>query len=258
MSLRQGCVGEAVGSYLLLFVSVATIVYSQDRGGITSENQLQIAIMVGTTVSVLLFIFTGVSGAHFNMCFSWACAISNSMSWFRCLCYSISQIVGMIAGTLTVRLLSPALFERANGAANMVQPPFSSGQAFWAEAFITFYVFFMCFACMDGPRSATPRNGEGRAMHVRALFPLVVGAAVTSALFLAIPVSSGCLNTSRALAVAAVSGRWEHISVFIFGPYVGATLCAIVYVGLFAHKDWHAAFVEQWRCHRRSSVTPPI
>jgi hypothetical protein len=112
---RQSCAAEFLASLLLLYVTVGTIVYSRDAGGIGVENQVQISVCVGCMVSVLIFIFGGISGAHFNACFSYACAITGRISWLRCAAFSAAQVAGMCAGTLLVRMGAPALFAKVRG-----------------------------------------------------------------------------------------------------------------------------------------------
>ena len=232
--LRRAAAGEFVASLLLLFITLGTVIFSNDAG-IGVENQVQISVCVGATVSVLIFIFASVSGAHFNSGFSFAVALAGRMTWLRAAVFTVAQVLGMVAGTALVAAGSPALFAKAGGGANLVQPGFSAAQALGVEVFITFFVFILCFAIMDAERH--PPGGV-------VIGPLVAGMAVTTALFVGIPVSSGCLNSSRALAVAAVSGRgWGDLWVFIVGPYLGATLAVLVYCIFFAAPGWHRLFL---------------
>jgi glycerol uptake facilitator-like aquaporin len=245
--LRRGAAGEFTASLLLVWITLGTVIYSSDDG-IGVENQTQISLCVGACVSVLIFIFAGVSGAHFNSCFSFAVALSGRSSWLRAAVYSAAQVAGMATGAALVAAGSPALFAKAGGGANLVQPGFSAGAALCVEVFITCYVFLLCFAIMDAERRPPAAAA--------AIGPLVAGMAVTSALYVGIPVSSGCLNSSRALAVALVSGNgWRDLWVFIVGPYAGAALCVALYCGVFASPGWHAAWLQHLRqgcgCGRR-------
>ena len=242
-SFRQAVAGEFVASFLLLYITSGTIVYSQDRGGIAVENATQISICVGLTVTVLIFIFAGVSGAHFNSCFSFATALTGRITWLRCATYTVAQVAGMAAGAQAVAWGAPVLFARAGGTANLIQPGFSAGQALLVEVAITVFVFIMCLSSMDCERHTARglAGGAGGAEYAPLISPIVAGMAVTSALFFGIPVSSGCLNASRALAVALVSGNgWRDLWVFLVGPYLGAAAAAALYVGLFAGPGWHA------------------
>ena len=242
VAFRQAVIGEFVSSLMLLYITVGTIVYSQDRGGIAVENATQISICVGVTVTVLIYIFAGVSGAHFNSCFSFATALTGRISWMRCACYSVAQVAGMTVGAQLIAWGAPAQFARAGGTANLIQQGFSSGQALVVEVAITVFVFTMCLAAMDSERHQSLGLAGGRgATYAPMISPIVAGMAVTSALFFGIPVSSGCLNSSRALAVAIVSGNgWQDMWVFVVGPYLGAAAAAALYVGLFAGPGWHA------------------
>jgi glycerol uptake facilitator-like aquaporin len=105
---------------------------------------------------------------------------------------------------------------------------------------------------MDAERHRPARAGGSGAEFAPQIAPLVAGTAVTTALFVGIPVSSGCLNSSRALAVAMVSGvGWPDLWVFIVGPYAGATAAAALYTGVFAGAGWHAQAAAAAGCGPR-------
>jgi glycerol uptake facilitator protein len=108
-AFRRGVIGEFVASIILLFVTVGCVVFTQE-GGISAEHQVQLSMMCGITVAVLVFIFAGISGAHFNSAFSWAAFLNGKASLVKCGAYTVAQLSGMVCGTLFVKVMTPDLF----------------------------------------------------------------------------------------------------------------------------------------------------
>lgn len=204
---KRGIAGEFVNSYLLLFTTLGMVVFSQD-GGISVERGMALAVLTGAVVTILIYIFAGISGAHFNCAFSWAAYLLGRLSPCRLVCYTLTQICGMTLGTATIYWMTPVLFMKVDGGANFVHYEIATqGLAIFVEVATTFMVFITCIATMD---EARVRDNP----HLRTVGPIVIGMAVTLAIFVGVPITNCSLNPSRSLAVSIVSGvGWEDMHV---------------------------------------------
>lgn len=73
---------------------------------------MQVSLVFGNAITILIFIFAGVSGANINPAVSWALFVTGKISGLRCLAYSVAQVFGAMAGTGFVRIMTPALFDK--------------------------------------------------------------------------------------------------------------------------------------------------
>lgn len=77
---------------------------------------MQVSLVFGNAITILIFIFAGVSGANINPAVSWALFVTGKISGVRCFAYSCAQVLGAICGTAFVRIMTPALFDKASQA----------------------------------------------------------------------------------------------------------------------------------------------
>jgi len=207
-------------------------VFTQD-GGITTARQLEVALVFGGSITILVFIFAGISGANINPAVSLALALTKKISPLRCVAYTFAQCLGAMCGAGLVRVMTPAMFDRVDGGANEIQKAANATESLGVEFGCTFLLVMTVMAATDATRAKD--NG-----HISTIAPLVVGLAVTVSHFTAIPVDNCSINPARSFGVAAISGNWNDHWVFWMGPYLGATAAAICYTYLFQHELFHA------------------
>jgi aquaporin PIP len=215
-----------------LFNTIGCVVFTQD-GGITTARQLEVALVFGGSITILVFIFAGISGANINPAVSLALALTKKISPLRCVAYTIAQCLGAMCGAGLVRVMTPAMFDRVDGGANEIQKAANATESLGVEFGCTFLLVMTVMAATDSTRAKD--NG-----HISTIAPLVVGLAVTVSHFTAIPVDNCSINPARTFGVAAISGNWNDHWVFWFGPYLGATAAAMCYTYLFQHELFHA------------------
>ena len=184
------------------------------------------SLIFGNAITILVFIFAGISGGNINPAVSWALALTRKISPFRCLVYSVAQVLGAIAGAGMVRIMTPSLFDAVNGGANQINPGATTKEALGVEFGCTFLLVLTVMAAVD----------KSRAAH-EAIAPMIIGLAVTAAHFVAIPVDNCSINPARSFGVSVVSGSWNDHWIFWFGPYLGSTGAALLYGFVFAHED---------------------
>jgi aquaporin PIP len=229
VAFRQAVVAEFIATFIFLFSTIGCVVFTQD-GGISTARQLQVSLIFGNAITILVFIFAGVSGANINPAVSWGLFVAGKISWVRCLAYTWAQVLGAVCGTGFVRIMTPALFDKVDGGANNISKNATAKEALGVEFGCTFLLVLTVMAAVDNIRA---RSNQ----HLPTIAPICIGMAVTAAHFVAIPVDNCSINPARSFGTSAISGNWNDHAVFWFGPYFGATAAALMWMFLFHHPD---------------------
>ena len=72
----------------------------------------RVALIFGNAITILIFIFAGISGANINPAVSFALALTQTISPARAICYAVAQCIGAVAGAGFVRIMTPTLFDQ--------------------------------------------------------------------------------------------------------------------------------------------------
>jgi aquaporin PIP len=190
-----------MATFIFIFSTIGCVVFTQD-GGITTARQLQVSLIFGNSITILVFIFAGISGANINPAVSWALMLIKKMSPFKTLAYTIAQLLGAICGAGFVRIMTPVLFDKVDGGANEINVNASAREALGVEFGCTFLLVITVMAAVDSKRAETNK-------HIPIIAPLVIGMAVTAAHFIAIPVDNCSINPARTFGVSMISGNWN-------------------------------------------------
>ncbi len=98
-------IAEFIGTFILLFVGIGSIVVDQHSGGI---GLLGIAICWGVGVTALIYTFGNISGAHFNPAVTMTFWMVGLMKVKDVLPYLICQAAGAFLATIALKYLFPA------------------------------------------------------------------------------------------------------------------------------------------------------
>lgn len=74
----------------------------------------RVSLIFGNAITILIFIFAGISGANINPAVSFALALTQTISPARAICYAVAQCIGAVAGAGFVRIMTPNLFDQAS------------------------------------------------------------------------------------------------------------------------------------------------
>ena len=184
-----GALSQPLGTPLAPSPAPPTRSFTQD-GGITTARQMEVSLIFGNAISILVFIFAGISGANINPAVTLAMFVSKKMSWIRAVCYTIAQCLGAMAGAGMVRIMTPALFDKVDGGANEISVNANAREALGVEFGCTFMLVITVMAATDTHRAEKNK-------HIPTIAPLIVGMAVTAAHFIAIPVDNCSINPAR-------------------------------------------------------------
>lgn len=196
---------------------------------------LPVAFAFATILSVLVYAFGGVSGAHFNPAISFGLAVSNRFPWREVLPYVLVQCVGAVLGAFIVAGIYGPDGLTLGGTdilfgATTVQSGTTEWNAILAEAFLAFVLMTAIMAVAVDHRA--PKGWSG----------LIIGLALGGGILVTAAATGGSANFARTLGpfVAAffydlmkdtveVNVPWSDLIVYALGPVIGAAAGALVY-----------------------------
>jgi len=245
-SLTGELIAEFLGTALLVLLGdavVATATIFDAYGG-----QWHPSILWGLTVAMLVYIFGGVSGAHFNPAVTLGVGFFGSFPKSKILPFIIAQVAGGFFGaSVLYGIIGPKIvaFEAANniirgGDGGVTTARIFScypgdgvtvGMAFFIEIVLTMMLLLIVFAIGDERNSGMPKHGLG---------PLVVGLVVALAVGIGGPWTMASLNPARDLgprlfmSVAgwganAIPGPNGYFWVPSLGPIAGGLLAGVIW-----------------------------
>lgn len=225
VGLLRACLGEVVGTYLLVFFGCGAVHSAVLLGGLV--GLWQVGIVWGMAIMLAAYTVGSVSGAHLNPAVSIALAAWGRFTWTRVLPYVVAQLIGAMLAAATLFALyrgplhalevvkgtprgspnsfltamcygeyfpSPGpltstatgVFEAASW--RSAQTLVSHKTAFAAEVIGTALLAFVIFATTDG------RNKGGPAERFA---PVFIGLTVTALICVIAPLTQACFNPAR-------------------------------------------------------------
>src|SRR5579859_2551483 len=101
-SLLRRSTAEFVGTYALVTAGCGAIMVNTSTGALT---HLGVALTFGLIITVMIAATGHISGAHFNPAVTIAFAITRHFPWREVLAYIGAQLLGAIAGAITLQAL---------------------------------------------------------------------------------------------------------------------------------------------------------
>src|SRR5579872_5118740 len=99
-------IAETIGTYALVFCGTGAVVIDQQTGG--QVGHVGIAMTFGFIVLAMIYTFGEISGAHFNPAVTIGFWVAGRFEGKKIAPYIISQLVGAILASVTLKLLFPA------------------------------------------------------------------------------------------------------------------------------------------------------
>lgn len=205
---RRQLVAECFGTFVLLFAGTGAVVVNDTHGGITHAG---IAATFGLVVLALVYALGDVSGAHLNPAVSVGFAAAGRFPWRAVPPYLLAQAAGAFAASVTLRLLFPD-----HPTLGATRPAGDPWQSFAVEVLLTLFLMAVVLRVSCGAKEKGITAG------------IAVGAVIALEALFAGPVSGASMNPTRSLAPAVVSGRTEHLWVYLTAPTLGALLGVLV------------------------------
>ena len=204
--LGRRLLAEGFGTMALVFVAVGG-----DAAALVTRGDVGVAaraVAPALMVAAMIYAIGDVSGAHFNPVVTGAFALKRLFPVALLPLYWLAQLVGGVAGALTVRaLLGDAV------TAGVSTPHISSISALGIEVVLTLLLVSVILGTADRHRIV----GNEAA--------LAVGATIALCGLVALPLEGSSMNPARSIGPAIVTGRFDDLWVYVVGPLLGAVCC---------------------------------
>ena len=208
-SLLRRSGAELIGTYALVTAGCGAIIVNAASGTL---GHVGVAGTFGLIIMVMIAATGHLSGAHFNPAVTCAFALTRHFPWREVPSYVGGQLLGAIAGALTLRGLFGVT---ANLGATV--PSGSAAQSLGLEVLLTAVLMFVIIAVATDTRAV----GQFAA--------LAIGGTVTLDALWGGPVSGASMNPARSFGPALVAGVWRDHWIYWIGPLVGACLGGLIY-----------------------------
>lgn len=203
---------EGIGTFALVFAGTGAIVSNDVSGG--SVTHVGIALTFGLVVMAMIYAVGGISGAHLNPAVTLGFLAAGRFEWRRVLPYLAAQFVGAVAASGLLRLLF------AHPTLGTTLPAGPWWQSLVLEAVLTFLLMLVILCVATGSKEQGIMAGAA------------IGAVVGLEALFAGPICGASMNPARSLAPALVSGRLEHLWIYLVAPIIGALLAVVAWNGL--------------------------
>jgi MIP family channel proteins len=203
---------EALGTFALVFAGTGAIIVNDVSGG--AVTHVGIALTFGLVVMAMIYAVGGISGAHLNPAVTLGFVVARKFETGKVLPYLAAQVTGALAASSLHRVL----FVHPTLGATL--PAGVWWQSFILETVLTFLLMLVILCVTTGSKEQGIMAGAA------------IGAVVGLEALFAGPICGASMNPARSLAPALVSGRLEHLWIYLAAPCVGATIAVAAWTGL--------------------------
>lgn len=200
---------EAIGTFALTFVAAGgDVMANLSAGDVTPVAR---ALAPGLLVMALIYAIGDRSGAHFNPAVTLAFALRRVFPPGWVPGYWLAQLVGAVLAAGLLRLLFPD-----SAAAGVSQPNIEPGTALVLEIVLTAILVTVILGTADRYQLIGPSAG------------IAVGATIALCSLVALPIEGASMNPARSFGPALVHGEFDHLWIYVIGPFVGATIAVAI------------------------------
>ncbi|MEP7264222.1 MAG: aquaporin [Bacteroidota bacterium] len=201
---------ECIGTFALVFCGTGAIIINQQTGG--QIGHVGIAITFGLVVTVMIYAFGEISGAHFNPAVTIGFYIAGLFERKEILPFIGSQVTGAFAASGLLHFLFP---ENLNLGAT--HPVNSEMQSFILEIILSFLLMLVILFTSQGSKEVGVMAG------------IAIGATVLLEAMFAGPVSGASMNPARSLAPAIISGNHSALWLYLTAPFTGTVAATLIW-----------------------------
>jgi aquaporin Z len=190
--------------------------------GLTSKAESAPATLgpfaIGSVLMVMVYMGGHISGAHYNPAVSLAALLRGALKSSEFIPYLVAQLAGALAASLVVYVMLKKTFAPA-------RPPDLT--VFGALLVEILYTFALALVVLN---VATAKKTSGNSFY-----GLAIGFTVAAGAVAAGPVSGGAFNPAVGVGPTVVDamlnplGTYEHLWLYLVGPFAGAALAAYVF-----------------------------
>ena len=202
-------IAELIGTFALVFCGTGAIVINDVADGTVSH--VGVAITFGLIVTVMIYTFGNISGAHINPAVSIAFSFTDKFEKKQLIGYIIAQLFGAFLASGMLRFL---FMGHENLGATLPRGDWQ--QTFILEIILT-YLLMLVILFVSQNKSSSQFTG------------LVVGATVMLEAMFAGPITGASMNPARSISPAIVSGNISELWIYITAPIIGAVLASLTW-----------------------------
>jgi aquaporin Z len=204
---------ESFGTFCLVFAGTGAIVVNDTHGG--AVTHVGVALTFGLVVLAMIYTVGEVSGCHLNPAVTMGFFAARRFEGQRVMPYVLAQCVGAFLASLALRAMFPA-----HPSLGVTLPAGPVLQSWVMEFVLTLMLMVVILSVSTGAREKGILAG------------VAVGSVIALEAMFAGPVSGASMNPARSLAPAVVSGRFDHLWLYLSAPVVGALAGVVVCVAI--------------------------
>ncbi len=204
---------EFVGTFALIFIGAGALAIGQ-------ANLLGVALAHGLVIVAFAYAYGHISGTHINPAVTLGLLIAGEIEFVVAIGYWIVQFLGGILGAVVLNAVLP---DAGDLGVTILGEGVGVGQGLVVEIVLTFFLVNTIFSTAVSGKAG---NFAGLAIGLTLVFCILMGG----------PLTRASLNPARTLGPAVVSGNYADLWLYFVGPFVGAILAALLYIGVLKDK----------------------
>ncbi len=209
----KNLVAEFIGTFALIFIGAGAL-------AITEANLVGVALAHGLVIVTFAYAYGHISGTHINPAVTFGLLIAGEIEFVAAIGYWVAQFIGGILGALVLNAVLPGTHDLG---VTILAEGVGTVQGLIVEIVLTFFLVNTIF------NTAV----SGKAGHFAGV---AIGLTLVLAILMGGPLTRASLNPARTLGPAIVSGNYADIWLYFVGPFVGAALAALLYIGVLKEK----------------------
>ena len=210
----KSLVAEFVGTFALIFIGAGAL-------AIGSANLVGVALAHGLVIVVFIYAYGHISGTHINPAVTLGLLIAGEIEFMAAIGYWVVQFLGGILGAVLLNVLLP---NPGDLGVTILAEGVTPVQGLVIEIVLTFFLVNTIF---NTAVSGKAGNFAGLAIGLTLVLAILMGG----------PLTRASLNPARTLGPAIASGNYADIWLYFVGPFIGAILAALLYIGLLKDKE---------------------
>ncbi|QIS18705.1 aquaporin [Nocardia terpenica] len=239
VSLARKLLAEAIGTFVLVFGGVGTLVFAGHRVG-----DLGVALAFGFTLLFLVYAIGPISGCHVNPAVTLGHLLLGRIGVIAAVDYVVAQVLGGVAAGGVIYAIardlpsydrvhdglgangwgahSPARLDIVGPLGGLAENGYGLTAAATVEILLTALLVFVVLASTDR-LADVPLAGVS------------IGITLTVIHLISIPIDATSVNPVRSLAVAPYQdGAMSQLWAFLVFPLIGSAIGALAYALLFS------------------------
>jgi len=217
---------EIFGTYALVFAGTGAIIINDVSGG--AITHVGISLTFGLIVLAMIYAIGDVSGCHLNPAVTLGFFAARRADATQVVPYIACQCLGAVLASATLWAMFPS-----HPTLGATLPAGAASQSFILELILTLILMFVILSVSSGSKEKGVLAG------------VAIGAVIALEALFAGPISGASMNPARSLAPAIVSGRLEHLWIYLTAPIAGAGLAVAICMLIHGPRCCSACLTEE-------------